>query len=415
MFTAFSTALSALTAHATAIDVTGNNLANLNTNGFKASALVFHDLVSQALDGGAGKTQVGFGVGRPVTLRQFAQGAIQSSSGPLDAAIQGDGFFIVVTPAGSTQFTRGGNFLVNVQGQLTTSTDDVLQGWTVGANGVVDTNAPLSPINVPIGTLKPPVATTFIASDLNLNAAATAGPPPDQFATSIQVFDSLGNSHIVTFNFTKNATANTWDYSLSFPDSDVVAPFPPVTGTLTFDSSGRLTVPGPNDPPPTMTVVGLNDGAADLTIEWRLYNAGVPRLTQFSQASATSALAQDGSAPANLLQVGLGDGGKVLANYSNGQQTVVGQLALASVRNPESLLAVGNNNFTLSARSAVPAVGVPNTGGRGQILGGSVEASTVDIAREFTNLIIYQRGYQANTRVITVVDQISQDTINLKQ
>jgi hypothetical protein len=133
------------------------------------------------------------------------------------------------------------------------------------------------------------------------------------------------------------------------------------------------------------------------------------------QPSAVSANAQNGSPAAQLVRVGLSDGGKILAQFSNGQQTMVGQVAMASVRNPESLIAVGNNNFQLSARSATPAIGAPGTGGRGTILGGAIEYSTVDIAREFTNLIVLQRGYQANSRVITTVDELSQDTINLKR
>jgi flagellar hook protein FlgE len=128
-----------------------------------------------------------------------------------------------------------------------------------------------------------------------------------------------------------------------------------------------------------------------------------------------AANSQDGFAAAQLVRVGIGDGGRVLAQYSNGQQVAVGQLAMAAVRNPESMIAVGNNNFQLSARSALPAVGLPGTGGRGQIMGGAVEFSTVDIAREFTNLIVLQRGYQANARVVTAVDEISQETINLKR
>jgi flagellar hook protein FlgE len=152
-----------------------------------------------------------------------------------------------------------------------------------------------------------------------------------------------------------------------------------------------------------------------LNITWNLYDGQTPRLSQFAQTSATSAIAQNGAAAANLASVGLSDGGKILAQYSNGQQVVVGQLAMATVRNPESLIAVGNSNYQTSALTALPAVGLPGTGGRGEVLGGSIEASTVDIAKEFTNLIVFQRGYEANAHVITTVDQLSQDTINLKQ
>jgi len=142
---------------------------------------------------------------------------------------------------------------------------------------------------------------------------------------------------------------------------------------------------------------------------------GTPHLTQYTQPSAVSANAQDGSAAASLIRVGLADGGKILAQYSNGQQRVVGQLAVAAIRNPESLIAVGNNSFQSSARTAIPAIGLPETGGRGKVIGGALEYSTVDIAREFTNLIVFQRGYQANSRVVMAVDELSQETINLKR
>ncbi len=415
MFTSFSTSLSALNATSTAIDVVGNNLANLNTPGYKASVVSFHDLVTQSLGAGLGETQVGFGVARPITLRQFSQGAIQTSSGPLDAAIQGDGFFVATDSSGATVYTRGGNLQVDKSGNLMTATGEKLQGWTtVDANGDVNPNGPIGDMVVPVGTLKPPVATTSASLDMNLNAAGKTG---DVFSSSLEMFDSLGNSHILKFDFTKSATANEWDYSASIPSKDLASgsTFTPVTGKLTFDSSGVLTKPLSTDPAPQIKILGLADGAADLTIDWNLFSGTTPRITQFAQASAISANLQNGNPPASLVRVGLGNGGKVLAQYSNGQQDVVGQLALATIRNPESLLAVGNSNYALSARSATPAIGLPNTGGRGGVIGGAVESSTVDIAKEFTNLIVLQRGYQANSRVVTTADELSQETINLKR
>ena len=414
MFTSFSTALSALSAHSTAIDVVGNNLANLNTTGFKTSVVSFHDLVTQSLGAGLGETQVGFGVGRPTTLRVFSQGALQTTSGPLDAAIQGDGFFVIQALNGATQYTRGGNLVVDRDGNLVTATGEKVKGWTE-VGGVLDTNTPIGNITVPVGSVKAPIPTQSFSFDLNLNAAATAGPPPDAFSSSIEVFDSLGASHVASVKFTKNATAGQWDYSISIPDADVKnPPFTPVTGSITFDANGKLTTPTTTDPPPQLQLQGLADGAADMTINWSLFNGPTPRISQYAQPSAVSAVAQDGSPAAQLVRVGLADGGKILAQYSNGQQTIVGQLAMATVRNPESLIAVGNTNYQLSARTALPAVGIPGTGGRGSVIGGAVESSTVDIAREFTNLIVLQRGYQANTRVVTAVDELSQETINLK-
>ncbi len=414
MFTSFSTALSALSAHSTAIDVVGNNLANLNTPGFKTSVVSFHDLVTQSLGAGLGETQVGFGVGRPVTIRQFSQGAIQSSSGALDAAIQGDGFFIVQDNAGAILYTRGGNFQVDKAGNLLTSTGERIQGWTEidPATGKVITSGAINNITVPIGTLQAPTPSSVFSFELNLNAAAEAG---STFSTAIEVYDSLGNSHVVTITFTKAATANEWNYSVTVPDADLMAPFTPVTGAITFDAAGKLTSPAASDPMPTIDITGLADGANDLSLTWNLYDGTAPRLTQYAQPSSVSANAQNGSPAAQLVRVGLADGGKILAQYSNGEQAVVGQVAMASIRNPESLIAVGNNNYQLSARSALPAIGLPGTGGRGLIIGGAVEYSTVDIAKEFTNLIVLQRGYQANTRVVTAVDELSQETINLKR
>src|ERR1051326_3873985 len=414
MFTSFSTALYALNATSTAIDVVGNNLANLNTPGFKASVVSFHDLVTQSLGAGLGETQVGFGVGSPITLREFRQGAQQTTNGPLDAMIQGDGFFVVSGLNNAMEYTRGGNFQVDENGNLTTATGEQVQGWTT-TNGVLDTNAPIGNIQVPVGGVKAPVATKSFSFDLNLNAAATAGPPPDKFSDSINVYDSLGEAHTVTVTFTKNATAGKWAYTITVPDADLKSPFTAVTGSINFDSNGKLITPAVTDPPPQVQIQGLADGASDLTINWNLYNVSTPRITQYGQPSSPSAAQQDGSPAAQLVRVAIGNTGTVLAQYSDGGQTVVGQLAMATIRNPESLIAVGNNNYEASGKTALPAIGQPGTGGRGPVVGGSVESSTVDIAREFTNLIVFQRAYQANARVVTTVDQLSQETINLKQ
>ena len=414
MFTSFSTALSGLNANTTAIDVVGNNLANLNTTGFKASGVSFQDLMSESVGNGLGAAQIGFGVSTPSTLINFSQGAIQSTGGALDAAIQGDGFFVDQTLTGGTGYTRGGNFQVNSKGQLTTATGELLQGWTM-ANGVLNTNAPVGNIAVPVGTLAAAQATKTTSVDLNLDATATNGTTNGTFSTSVQIYDSLGISHIVTFNFTKTTTANQWTYSAGIPAADTTTPSTPVTGTLTFDSSGRLTAPLSTAAQPVMTATGLVDGAADLNITWNLYNGTTPRLSQFAQASATSAIGQDGTPAANLISVGLANGGQIIAKYSSGQQLVVGQLAMAAIRNPESLIALGNSDFETSALTAAPTIGLPGTGGRGTVVGGSVESSNADIAKEFTNLIVYQRGYQANAKMVTTLDQLSQETINLKQ
>ena len=421
MFTSFASSLSALSAQAIAVDVVGNNLANVNTPGFKNSTVYFRDLVTQAMGSSGGELQVGLGVGRPITVRQFAQGSIQASGRALDAAIQGDGFFITRNKAGNTLYTRSGNFQVDLDGHLLTATGERVQGWTADPlTGAVNTSGAVSDIVLTGGSLKPPRVTTQFSLDLNLDSSAAAGAG-STFSTPMEVFDSLGTAHALTVSFTKTGP-NTWQYDVSIPGGDVTGgtvgtpfPIPGASGTLTFGADGRLTDPPPGTPI-AIDITGLASGASDMNITWDLYTpAGAGRLTQFGQASSVSANSQNGTAAAQLVRVGVADGGRILAQYSNGLELAVGQLALAAIVNPESLVAAGNNMFQLTARSATPVVGVPGTGGRGEIVGGATEYSTVDIAREFTQLIVLQRGYQANSRVITTADELSQETLNLKR
>src|SRR5574340_52371 len=422
MFTSFSSALSALNAQATAVDVVGNNLANVNTPGYKTSTFYFRDLVSQSMRIGGGETQVGMGTGQPITIRQFAQGAIQSSGGPLDAAIQGDGFFIVRNPQGNTLYTRAGSFKLDSAGYLISATGEKVQGWTAmdPTTGGVNTSGPIADVVLPKGNLQAPKASTAFNLNLNLDARVNPGAG-SSFSTPVEVFDSLGGAHVLTVTFEKTGP-NAWQYSVSMPGSEISggtagSPYslPGATGTLTCGSDGRLTDPAAGSPI-TVDITGLNSGASDMQLTWDLYtSASVGRMTQFGQPSAVSSNQQNGTPAAQLVRVELGDGGRILAQYSNGAQVMVGQLALANVVNPEALLSVGNNAFQLSARTGTPVVGTPGTGGRGEIVGASLEYATVDIAREFTNLIMLQRGYQANSRVITTVDQLSEETSNLKR
>jgi flagellar hook protein FlgE len=421
MFTSFSAALTALAANEVGVDAVGTNLANLNTTGYKASVVSFYDLVAQSLGLGSGSS-VGLGTGKPTVVHQFTQGSIQTTNGALDGAIQGDGFFVVRDPSsGATEYTRAGNFQVDANGNLVTATGEKVQGWTQ-TNGVLDTNGSIADIVIPAGTLRAPTATANTSIDVNLDASATVGAASGSFSTPVQVVDSLGNTHVLTFTFTKTA-ANTWTYAASIPGDDVKTgtagtPFPiaSAAGTLTFDTNGILTDPPAATGVVPVKVAGMADGASDLDISWSLYNADLAaRVTQFASPTAVSTESQDGVAAAQLTHVSLSSGGQILAQFSNGQQAAVAQLALASIRNPESLTAVGNNNFQLSAETATPAIGTANTGGRGNVLSGALESSTVDIAHEFTNLIVFQRGYEAAARVITTTDQLTQDTINLKQ
>ncbi|MEX2264736.1 MAG: flagellar hook protein FlgE [Bryobacteraceae bacterium] len=416
MPTSFSTALSGLNAHAAAIDVIGNNLANLNTTGYKANVASFRDLVAQSLGAGAGSTEVGLGTAPTRVTRQFRQGAIQTSGGSMDAAMQGDGFFIVRDAGQNSRlYTRAGNFNVDATGNLVSGTGERVQGWSE-RNGTLDTTGLISDIVLPIGALQAAAATTSFTVDANLNAAAQAG---DSFSAPIETFDSLGVGHILTLTMTRAATPNEWDYEVTIPGAEVGSPNPTVTvftstTPLTFSTQGRLTAPAANVA--GISVTGLASGAADLGITWELYAPdGTPRVTQFARPSAVSANSQNGTAAAQLVKVAMANDGKIVAQFSSGAQRTVAQLAVAAIRNPHSLAAVGNNNFLLGPETALPAIGLADTGGRGKVQGGALESSTVDIAQEFTNLIIMQRGYQANSRVITTTDELSQETINLKR
>ncbi len=420
MPSSFSTALSGLTAHSTAIDVTGNNLANLNTTGFKASVVSFHDLVSRDIGATGDLGQVGLGVGRTSALRQFTQGNIQSGGGPLDAAIEGDGFFVLRDHQGQLLLSRAGNFRVDREGNLLSNTGERVQGWTQ-ANGVLDTSGAAGSIVLPFGAVRRPQATTTLSADLNLNAGAA---DDDTFSTPLEIVDSLGATHVLTFTFTKTS-ANNWDYAVTIPGEELSGgtagtPSDVATGSLTFDDEGNLTAPAP--PPPAtngvvnLAVAGLANGAADLDIDWNFYNPDLTaKITQFAEKSAVAKVDRDGILAGQLVGVAIADGGQVIARYSTGERSVIAQLAMASVVNPDSLVAVGNNNFHVGPNTATPAIGLPESGGRGKILGETLEASTVDIAKEFTNLIVYQRGYQANSRVITTLDEVTQETLSIKR
>lgn len=414
MLTAFSTALSGLDAESTAISVVGNNLANLNTTGFKASTVVFSDLLSQTLDA-EGSTQVGMGVQQPKTQTIFSQGSTTATSDGLDAAISGQGFFIVQNSAGETEYTRDGNFTTNSAGDLVTATGEYLQGWTA-SNGTLTTSGATGNIVVPSGTLEPATATSTMSLSMNLDSAAanTTTSSTPTFSTSIQVYDSLGEAHTLTLNFWKTATGS-WSWGASVPSSDGTTAS---TGTLTFNSSGDLTsggniVSSSNTDNQTISITGLTDGAANMSITWDTLSGSTPNITQYAQTSAVSTNAQNGNAPSQIGSVSIGDGGTVIASLSNGQQVTVGQLAMASFVNPGSLINVGDNAYQLSGATSDPSVGVANTGARGNVIGSSLEASTVDISTEFTNLMSFQNSYEADSRVVTTANTIEQQAVSM--
>lgn len=409
MYTAFSTALSGMAANSAAIDVISNNLANLNTTGFKATTAEFQEMMAQSLGAGSVTSDVGMGVGPVLTSRTYTQGSVQTTGGATDAAIKGGGFFVVKDQNNQTLFTRAGNFKLDATGYLVTASGQKVEGWTATA-GVVNPSGPPGDLFFPANGLVPGSATANMNLSLNLDATAATGAT---FSAPIQVVDSLGTNHTLTITFTKTG-ANAWDYSVDVPKSDLSAGTGQVAkGSLAFDGTGKLTTPAAGAPI-AVAIPGLADKANDMSINWSLYDSsGNGLLTQFAQTSAVSKTNQDGIAPGQIVSVGIQDNGLVVASYSNGQQATVAQLAMAAITNPESLASVGDNNLQATAATAAPVIGAPNTGGRGKILGGALEASTADIAKEFTNLITVQRSYQANSKIVTTTDQLLQDTVNL--
>ena len=406
----FSTALSGLAANNTALDVVGNNLANLNTTGFKADDILFKDIMGET----SGSTAIGAGVATTGTSKQFTQGSIQPTAGALDVAIEGNGLFVLRNTAGTALYTRAGNFKFDGNGTLVTATGERVQGWSA-VNGVLDTNGNVGDISMTAIASQPPSPTTKMTLTTNLDASGATGAT---FSSPLQVVDSVGVTHVLTFTFTKTGP-NAWDYNVTIPGDDLTGgkagtPTSLAKGSLTFDNTGKLTKPAPGAPVNVKTTTGLVSGANDLNIDWSLYSPdGTSLITQFAQASAASATTQDGVLAAQLTGIRLGDGGSLMATFSSGKQVAVAQVALAAIGNPDSLVSVGNNNYQLGTETLTPTIGLPETGNRGKLLGGSLESSNVDLAREFTNLIIYQRGYQANAKVITTQDQLSQVLLNI--
>ncbi len=467
----FSIPLSGLTASSTAMSAIANNLANLNTTGYKASNAQFNDLFYQTLglNGSGDPIQVGAGTGVSATSSNMNSGSVETTSVPTDVAIMGDGFF-VVQQNGANDYTRAGNFSVAADGSLQTANGEQVMGYGA-VNGAIPAGAALAPLAINKGQINPPNATTTIQLVTNVDASTAAGDTP--LSTPVTVYDSLGAAHVLDFSFTKVGTGS-WNCDITIANSDLTPPpawqastaysvgqiispsasnghfyqctvagtsggTPPsswptdgstfsdgtvtwqdlgtqttiATEALTFDSSGKLTTPTGNIS--GITASGLADGAADLTFQWDLYNStNTPLLTQVAGPSTTSSTFQDGFGSGTLTDYNIGSDGTIMGTFSNGRTAALGQIALANFANTQGLGRVGNNDFSATLASGAAVIGAPGTGGLGTVSGGSLELSNVDIATEFSALIVAQRDYEANARTITTFDQVMQDTINLK-
>jgi flagellar hook protein FlgE len=413
----FSTPLSGLNADGQDLSVISNDLANLNTTAYKGAQASFQDLFYQQIgtSGNGNLEQVGVGTAVDSTPANFSQGNIQSTGVPTDVAIQGSGF-LIGTKGGQQVYTRAGNLSITAKGVLVGADGAIVQGLAA-VNGVINANQPPGPLTISTGISNPPKATANSQLSLNMDSGTAVN---GTFGTALTVYDSLGAAHVLTFTFTKTA-ANSWSYSATVPAADVTGATAPVvvaTGTgatgLTFNGAGQLTAPAGNSI--AMTMTNLADGANALTFNWNLRDAnGNGLLTQVSGPSATSATQQDGFSSGSLVSYSLGPDGTIQGTFSNGQTQPLGQVLLATFPNSQGLARNGSNEFLSTLASGAVTVGVPGTGGRGTISGGALEQSNVDISAEFANLILAQSGYQANAKVVTTLNQITQTTINLIQ
>jgi flagellar hook protein FlgE len=416
--------LTGLEADSTALNTIANDLANMNTTAFKGQAVNFSDLFYQQIgsSGDGDPIQVGAGVQVASIETAFSQGSINSTGNATDVALNGNGFF-VIDNGGVDDYTRDGNFSLNSDGSLVTANGGQVLGYPA-VNGVVNTNAPLTAINIPVGAVEQPQATTTLNMTANLDATSTVGTT---FPSQITVYDSLGVSHIATVTYAETGV-NTWSYSVALPAADFTSGVStPITGTMNFDSSGNLVSikQGAGAVTPVGTgagqvssialgFTGLADGAANLNMSWSLLGTGgTPTISQVAAASAVSATTQDGFASGEYQSFTIGSDGTVTATYSNGQQKAIGQLALANVPNLQGLQLLGNGDYATTLASGTPSVAASGTDGLGTLQDGALEQSNVNISAEFSDLIIAQRGFEADSKAVTTFDTVTQETINM--
>jgi flagellar hook protein FlgE len=408
--------ISGLNAHQKMIDVTGNNIANVNTAGYKSSSVQFQDAMSQMMgaagspqngQGGTNAAQVGLGVRVAGITQNFSQGSAQTTGKSGDMMIQGDGFF--VTRSGNeTLYTRAGSFNFDSNGTLVTTTGEPVQGWTA-QDGKVNAAAKPGDIRMPLGATIPPAATSKITLKGNLSSddipdANDTDNAGLNYKTTIpvKVFDDQGATHTVTAQFARTANAAT-------------ASPPTSTWAVTLLAEDGSTLDGPTDLDFSggKAVVTSTDGTMDLGD----YKIDLSDVTSYSGLSDARVFDTDGQTAGALtsLSYTVSDSGEIVGVYSNGLKQTLGQVAMATFKNVQGLEKVGNSQYRTSVNSGYAQVGQPGSAGMGQVISGALEMSNVDLAQEFTSLIVAQRGFQANSKIITTSDEILQELVNMKR
>ena len=411
--TSFYTALTGLNNSAYSLNLIGDNLANMNTTSFKSGTAMFSELLSGLSGTGETGNPIVLGLGSTLNgiQRSNSQGTITATGKATDVAINGNGFFVVDTGTGYG-FTRAGNFQLDKDGSLVCGDGFSVMGF-MATNGVIDPAADLTPITISIGDMVLAQATTSFSIKANLDCRAEVDT---QFAAPVTIYDSLGDAHTVTVQFTRTDVG--WSYSANIPAVDVggTSSDPRVeigSGDITFDDTGRVATPVDN---PTLSISAFSNGASDMDIEFGIRDEyDLSNITGLASESSVSKTTQNGVASSFLTSISFDSTGVVRGTTAGGQSISLAQLSLASFPNVDGLQKYKGNTFIKFANSGEPSIGVAGLGGRGSIVGGSLEQSNVDMAQEFVNLIAAQRAYQANSRVITTTDELYADALNLKR
>ena len=399
--------ISGLKAQTSAMAVIGDNIANVNTTGFKSSRVQFANVFNATL--GQSKMQIGRGVTMSGMSSNWNAGTMETTNNVSDLAINGQGMFIVRNPSNNGQYySRAGQFEFNGSNLLVNSDGLEVQGYAVDNNGNVGA---LGTITLPNG-ISTPQATAEVTMGLNLDSGAAVG---DTYDTTISVYDSLGNSVELNFNFIRSAAG--WQWYVT-PSTGAATPAVGAPNQLVFDTNGEL-VPASSTPAsanPTIALTGLQ--GADMSVAWTMLDltgASDGMVTGYAGSSVKTSQTQDGY-PSGMLQgISVDADGIFTALYSNGTMSPFAQVALADFASYAGLSKQGSNLFTSSLASGQPVITVPNSAGVGAIAPSSLEMSNVDLAQEFVALITTQRAFQANSKVITTSDEVLSELINIKR
>jgi flagellar hook protein FlgE len=396
------------------MDVIGNNIANVNTVGFKKSRVTFQDALSQTMRGasspqanrgGTNPMQVGLGMTIASIDTIHTPSSLESTGNMTDLAIEGDGFFIL-SDGSDKLYTRAGNFGFDEEGNLVNPSNGLkVLGWQYDLTGTTPTNK--SPQNIggiviKKGMMIPAKATTAVSFYKNLNDGDPGGTT---YALPFKVYDSKGNFHNLTIRFTKRDPAtdpNTWDFVIDTDDGTITNN----TGTLVFNPDGSIDPASLPTNPVNITITGADQISFSLDFT---------QVTQYARETSIDLSSQDGYPAGTLTGISLDTTGTITGVFDNGQNRELAQIALANFDNPGGLIKAGQNLYRYSNNSGEPQVGTPGTGGRGTVSPGSLEMSNVDLSEEFTQMIITQRGFQANSRIITASDELLQELVNLKR